>query len=452
MLVVCGVRRRVGDRHDLYSDACGWLRAAAAVVADVAHVLVAARWRREASAAATDTPRRAEWVLGFARPTLVMKSCGPGDLSPAATAAVAGRVAEETRLRAGSTVDGRCAAPALNPAATGAATRAERARAREEGSGGSGSPNARAGREARGWYTIGAAFSALTGLRFSDSPRHQAGTVTSGGSGAPTHGLLRELPALCAVRALRVEVNDVDIALTRVSRCEQISALPVVITFPSDDENARGSHKKRRGSATRLRRIRKSRRRGAEPPPAHTAPRPAMHAVRLRFISGPSAFRSAARASRARRHLGGVDRRAPVVEPSPRRARHVAMGASRDAPDSGGAPPRVAVVGAGISGLTAASHLARGGCAVTVYETGRGPGGRTSTRRAGPDGAGWQFDHGAQYFSAKDPAFRAIVEDWRAEGLVAEWTGVFGTLDATTGTFVREDGSETRNAGSGLRP
>jgi predicted NAD/FAD-dependent oxidoreductase len=102
------------------------------------------------------------------------------------------------------------------------------------------------------------------------------------------------------------------------------------------------------------------------------------------------------------------------------------------------------VVGAGISGLTAASRLARGGCAVTVYETGRGPGGRTSTRRAGPDGAGWQFDHGAQYFSAKDPAFRAIVEDWRAEGLVAEWTGVFGTLDATTGTFVREDPQETK--------
>ena len=81
---------------------------------------------------------------------------------------------------------------------------------------------------------------------------------------------------------------------------------------------------------------------------------------------------------------------------------------------------------------------------MTVYETGRGPGGRTSTRRAGPDGAGWQFDHGAQYFAAKDPAFRAIVEDWRAEGLVAEWTGVFGTLDATTGTFVREDVSETK--------
>ena len=126
------------------------------------------------------------------------------------------------------------------------------------------------------------------------------------------------------------------------------------------------------------------------------------------------------------------------------------MGASRDAPDSGGAPPRVAVVGAGISGLTAASRLARGGCAVTVYETGRGPGGRTSTRRAGPDGAGWQFDHGAQYFSAKDPAFRAIVEEWRADGLVAEWAGTFGALDAATGTFVREtlEGTKERWVGT----
>ena len=126
------------------------------------------------------------------------------------------------------------------------------------------------------------------------------------------------------------------------------------------------------------------------------------------------------------------------------------MGASRDAPDSGGAPPRVAVVGAGISGLTAASRLARGGCAVTVYETGRGPGGRTSTRRAGPDGAGWQFDHGAQYFSAKDPAFRAIAEEWRADGLVAEWAGTFGALDAATGTFVREapEGTKERWVGT----
>jgi predicted NAD/FAD-dependent oxidoreductase len=52
---------------------------------------------------------------------------------------------------------------------------------------------------------------------------------------------------------------------------------------------------------------------------------------------------------------------------------------------------RVAVVGAGLAGLVAASRLVAGGCAVTVFEKSRGLGGRLATRRseAGP------FDHGA---------------------------------------------------------
>ncbi len=52
---------------------------------------------------------------------------------------------------------------------------------------------------------------------------------------------------------------------------------------------------------------------------------------------------------------------------------------------------RVAVVGAGLAGLVAASRLAAGGCAVTVFEKSRGLGGRLATRRAE-----WgTFDHGA---------------------------------------------------------
>ena len=102
----------------------------------------------------------------------------------------------------------------------------------------------------------------------------------------------------------------------------------------------------------------------------------------------------------------------------------------------GPAGARVAVVGGGVAGLTAASRLAQAGCDVTVYETGRGPGGRASTRRG--DTPDLQWDHGAQFFRADDPTFRALVEEWRAAGFVAEWTGTFGTLDATTGAFLPE--------------
>lgn len=51
---------------------------------------------------------------------------------------------------------------------------------------------------------------------------------------------------------------------------------------------------------------------------------------------------------------------------------------------------RIAVIGAGLAGLTAARELA--GHEVVVFEKSRGPGGRTATRR-GPDGM--RFDHGA---------------------------------------------------------
>lgn len=76
---------------------------------------------------------------------------------------------------------------------------------------------------------------------------------------------------------------------------------------------------------------------------------------------------------------------------------------------------RIAVIGAGIAGLTAAAELASAGCAVTLYEKSRGPGGRCATRRsaAGP------FDHGAPGFSATSLAFRTQVLAWRAAGWVA---------------------------------
>jgi renalase len=82
----------------------------------------------------------------------------------------------------------------------------------------------------------------------------------------------------------------------------------------------------------------------------------------------------------------------------------------------------VLIIGAGIAGLTAAQILRAGVGGVPwkvgVLDKGRGVGGRCATRRAA---AGGGFDHGAQYFTARDPAFVKVVATWSTTGPVTEW-------------------------------
>ena len=80
-------------------------------------------------------------------------------------------------------------------------------------------------------------------------------------------------------------------------------------------------------------------------------------------------------------------------------------------------PMRIAVIGAGMAGLNAAQTLADRGYDVVVVEKSRGAGGRMSTRRQ----EGFRFDHGAQYFTARDPGFLRQVLAWQKRGLVKEW-------------------------------
>jgi photolyase PhrII len=83
-------------------------------------------------------------------------------------------------------------------------------------------------------------------------------------------------------------------------------------------------------------------------------------------------------------------------------------------------PLRVAVIGAGISGLFAARTMGDHGIDVTVFEKSRGLGGRMATRRT-DHGA---FDHGAQYFTARDHRFQRYVNSWKEMGLVQCWPNV----------------------------
>ena len=80
---------------------------------------------------------------------------------------------------------------------------------------------------------------------------------------------------------------------------------------------------------------------------------------------------------------------------------------------------RVAVVGAGIAGLSCSRALVNHGIHVEVFEKTRGPSGRANTQSFPEDGL--ELDHGAPYFTARDPLFRRHVESWVEQGSAALW-------------------------------
>lgn len=75
------------------------------------------------------------------------------------------------------------------------------------------------------------------------------------------------------------------------------------------------------------------------------------------------------------------------------------------------------IIGAGISGLLCATELRKAGMSVRILDKGRGLGGRMATRRM----AGGRLDHGAQYFTVRDPRLHAYVNEWLEAGIIKEW-------------------------------
>lgn len=79
---------------------------------------------------------------------------------------------------------------------------------------------------------------------------------------------------------------------------------------------------------------------------------------------------------------------------------------------------RIAVVGAGLAGVTCARALAGQGHEVRMFDKGRGLGGRLATRRI----EGGQFDHGAAALPVADAGFSALLAALEEERAVARWT------------------------------
>lgn len=81
----------------------------------------------------------------------------------------------------------------------------------------------------------------------------------------------------------------------------------------------------------------------------------------------------------------------------------------------------VAIIGAGMAGLACADTLKSAGHFPVLFDKGRGPGGRMSTRRLQTPLGEAAFDHGAQYFTARDAVFLGLVEVWEQLGIATRW-------------------------------
>ncbi|MGD1900772.1 MAG: NAD(P)/FAD-dependent oxidoreductase [Geitlerinemataceae cyanobacterium] len=94
----------------------------------------------------------------------------------------------------------------------------------------------------------------------------------------------------------------------------------------------------------------------------------------------------------------------------------------------------VAVIGAGIAGLTCAEQLRQAGLRVVVIEKSRGFGGRAATKRL-PD---FRADHGLRYLERSGQLLPVFVDALRDRGVLVPWDARFRRVAA--------DGSETDEA------
>lgn len=104
----------------------------------------------------------------------------------------------------------------------------------------------------------------------------------------------------------------------------------------------------------------------------------------------------------------------------------------------------VAIIGAGLAGISCALALRDSIGNVTVFEATKQPGGRMSSRQNGD----YQFDSGAQYFTVRSDAFRQQVAEWQDQWLIDEWQAWL--VDLQDGEALSRNDAVTRYIGRPL--
>ena len=94
---------------------------------------------------------------------------------------------------------------------------------------------------------------------------------------------------------------------------------------------------------------------------------------------------------------------------------------------------RIIIVGAGVAGITAAAKLRDAGVNSVVFEKSRGVGGRMSTRQTRN---GYQFDHGAQFFTVRSSDFRNEIEVGQWADRVASWQPEKSPISVSSNRYV----------------
>lgn len=139
------------------------------------------------------------------------------------------------------------------------------------------------------------------------------------------------------------------------------------------------------------------------------------------------------------------DNQKDLQDKSSRMSNNQAISKHASEPDmSKDVPLRIAIIGGGLTGLMTASLLEKKLCqtgqsiAITVFEKSAGVG-RLATRYKQKDDSGlmWQFDFGAQFFTAKYEAFKQYLQPWRDAKVIEPWLARTAQVDLAVDSTIK---------------